>query len=143
MTHPKNDVERLQSLIDAVEESILSASDEEIVEDVRLEGRDPQAAAGAVRSMIGAQIKAQRQQKLKAARAGYVRTSTKIRSPLARLGDPAARRTFLDNLLSRRDDLPDGLTMAFREGKEMSDDDVSSLLDDLANLGLLEEDEER
>lgn len=31
--------------------------------------------------------------------------------------------------------------MAFREGKEMSDDDVSSLLDDLASLGLLEEDE--
>lgn len=101
MTRPKNDVERLQALIDAVEESILSASDEEIVEDVKLEGRDPQVAAGTVRSMIGAQIKAQRQQKLKAARAGYARTSSKIRSPLGRLGDPAARRAFLDNLLSR------------------------------------------
>ena len=142
MTLPKNDTERLQVLTDALEESILAATDEEILEDVVLQGRDYEAAAQLVRNMIGAQIKAHRQQKLKAAREGHARVSQKRRGPLAALKDPIARRALLEHIMATRNDLPTGLTMAFREGGEMSDEDVASVLDDLAQLGILVEGED-
>lgn len=136
MTRPKNDIERLRTLIDAVEESILNASDEEILEDICLEGRDPDQVARSVQNMIGAKIKAHRQQKLKAAREGYARVSQNRRSPLATLKDPVARRALLERIIATRDDLPAGITMAFRQGGEMSDEDVASLLEDLSQLGI-------
>jgi hypothetical protein len=61
MTHPKNGMERLEALLDVFEETILSASDEEIIEETRLEGRDPEAVANEVRVLINSQIEKYRQ----------------------------------------------------------------------------------
>lgn len=143
MKKPKNDGERLQAVIDAVEESILNASDEELAEDIRLEGREPKAVAADVQRLIAGQIKAQRQQKLRAAKAGYAAHGKQRRSSrLSQLTNPAERRALLQQVLSRPEGIPDSLTMAFREGRAMSDNDVAGLLEDLDQLGLLPDGEE-
>ncbi len=144
MKKPKNDSERLQAVIDAVEESILNASDEELAEDIRQEGREPEAPAANVQRLIAGQIKAQRQKKLQAAKAGYAARGKQRRSGrLSRLTNPAERRALLQQVLSRPEGIPDGLTMAFREGRAMSDNDVTGLLEDLDELGLLPDGDEQ
>lgn len=138
MKKPKNDSERLQAVIDAVEESILNASDEELAEDIRLEGCEPEAAAANVQRLIAGQIKAQRQKKLQAAKAGYAaRKQHKKSSRLSRLTNPAERRALLQQVLSRPEAAPYRLTMANRDGREVTDDDVAGLLEDMEALGLL------
>lgn len=138
MKKPKNDTERLQSVIDSVEESILAASDQEMIEDIRAEGRDPEEVASNVRRLIADQVKARRQKKLQVARAGYAAQFQKSRrSRLSSLTSADERRAFLQSVLSRPAGIPNGLTMAFREGRDMSDDDVMGLLEDLDRLGLL------
>jgi len=144
MKKPKNDSERLQAVIDAVEESILNASDEELAEDIRLEGREPETTAANVQRLIATQIKAQRQKKLQAAKAGYAEHRKQRRSDrLSRLTNSADRRALLQQVLSRPEGVPDGLTMAFREGRKMSDNDVVGLLEDLDELGLLPDGDEQ
>ena len=128
-------------LLDLVEESLLAASDEEIMEDILLEGRDSEQIADSVSSMINAQIKTQQQKKLQAARGGYNLSSRKKRSILTAITNPVERRSLLNQILSTRDDLSLETTMAFRKGKEMSDDDVASILEDFEELGLLDDEE--
>lgn len=137
MTRPKNDADRLRYLVDAIEESFLSASDDEIVDDIRLQGRDPEAAADAVRQLIQAQIKAERQKALHAAKQGLriASLSRPRNSPIP--SDAGQRRSLLDRIMSGRAAIPMEMTLAFREGKGMSDEDVAGLLEDLAELGLI------
>ena len=72
--------------------------------------------------MIGAQIKAHRQKKLKAAREGYARASQKCRNSLAALKDPDKRRALLKRVLSTRDDLPAGMDFQVRVNSGVLDD---------------------
>jgi hypothetical protein len=140
MTGGKTDQAKLQALLDAVEEMVLDASDEEILEDVRLDGRNPETAADELAELIGAQIKAHRQQKLQVAREGYRRSvAGGARRSGAIPDDPAGRRALLHSILVSRADVPKEITMAFREGEDLSDDDVASVLEDLAKLGFLDQ----
>jgi len=141
MSRPKSDIEKLNSLLDALEESILQTPDEEIIEETRREGKDPNKVADHVRDVIASQIKDHRQKRLRAAQEGYrgsvvERTGRSISIPES----PSERRTLLTNVLNRRPDVPKEITVAWREGRYTSDDDIASLLEDLAELGFLEED---
>lgn len=143
MTRPKNDEDRLRYLVDAIEESFLSASDDEIVDDIRLQGRDPEAAADAVRQLIQAQIKVERQKALHAAKQGLriASLSRHRNSPIP--SDTGQRRGLVDRIMSGRAAIPMEITLAFREGKGMSDEDVAGLLEDLAELGLINDDNDK
>jgi hypothetical protein len=143
MTHPKNDVERLRLLEDALEEMLISAPDEAVLEEVRLQGIDPAAAAAAVTRLIEAQIKLSRQSALHAARDGYLRVSESINRGLIIPATTEERRGLLQRILSRTAAMPVGLTLAFREGKDLSDEDVASMLADFADLGLLNDESQQ
>lgn len=141
MSQPKNDIEKLTSLLDTVEESILQTPDEEIIEETRLEGKDPDTVADYVRQLITSQVKDHRQRKLRAAQEGYRRSlsgGTKRPKPIP--DSPSERRSLLTDILNTRPDVPTEITVAWRQGQYISDDDVTSLLEDLADLGFLEED---
>ena len=140
MSSPKNHMEKLRALLDAVEEDILRASDEEIIEDTKTAREDPEASAQHVQSLIQSGIKRQRQKKLRAAREGYNRSAARQQRSTSPLPDDSAeRRALLDGILASHGNVPREITMAFREGKHMSDDDVASILDDLVELGILAE----
>jgi hypothetical protein len=141
MNRPKSDTEKLNSLLDALEESILKTSGAEIIEEIRQEGKDPEAAANDVQQLIAAQIKQHRRKKLREAQEGYQKAAAaSSRRPVAIPDSPAERRLLVASVLSRRPDVPTEITVSWREGRYASDDDVASLLEDLADLGFLEED---
>lgn len=141
MSRPKSDIEKLASLLDTIEESITQASDKEIIEEGKLEGKDPTAVAERVHQLITAQIKNFRQKKLRAAQEGYQRSISEEARLFRPIPDnPSDRRTLLTKILRTRPDVPREITVAFREGEYISDADVASLLEDLAELGFLKED---
>ena len=135
MTGPKNDEERLEYLIESIEDSILSASDEEIVEDFRGNGQDPAQIASSAMALIRGQLNAERKQRLATARQGYLRAVGQRSAARSLPADPRERRGLLERIMSAETQLPAELTLAFREGKEISDRDVTSMLEDLAELG--------
>ncbi|MES9902813.1 MAG: hypothetical protein ABW168_09030 [Sedimenticola sp.] len=138
MTHPITKVEMLQALIDSLEEEIISTSDEEISEEVLSEGRTMDDAVAGTRKLIGAQIKLYRQKKLKAAKEGCRRSIIRKVGESLIPDDPSEQRSLLHRIVMGGC-APRELTMAFREGKEMSDEDVAGVLEDLRELGLLAE----
>lgn len=140
MTRPGDAKERLRALLDAVEESIFTATDQEILEDIRDEGRDPQKVADAVRGLISSRIAAHRRQKLAAAREGYRQAASATPRPVRRSvpEDPAEQRALLASVIATHAGIPRAITLAFRDGKHASDEDVRSTLEDLAELGFLD-----
>jgi hypothetical protein len=138
MTGPKNDEERLEYLIESIEDSILSASNEEIVEDFRSNGQDPAQIASSAMALIRGQLNAHRKQRLATARQGYLRAVGQQFASRSLPTDPRERRGLLERIMSAETQLPAELTLAFREGKEISDRDVTSMLEDLAELGFLD-----
>ncbi|ESQ17348.1 MAG: hypothetical protein N838_02635 [Thiohalocapsa sp. PB-PSB1] len=138
MTGPKNDEERLEYLIESIDDSILSASDEEIVEDFRSNGQDPAQIASSAMALIRRQLNAERKQRLATARQGYLRAVGQRSAVRSLPADPRERRGLLERIMSAETQLPAELTLAFREGKEITDRDVTSLLEDLADLGFLD-----
>lgn len=138
MTGPKNDEERLEYLIESIEDSILSASDEEIVEDFSSNGQDPAKIASNAMTLIRGQLNAERKQRLATARQGYLRTVGQRSASRSLPVDPQERRGLLERIMFLETQLSAELTLAFREGKEISDRDVTSMLEDLAELGFLD-----
>lgn len=145
MTHSINDAERLQTLLDATAEFLLEASDEEILEDLRAEGANPERVAQEARVVLDNALRTRGRRRLLAAREGLQRDREGVDARSGRRSipaEPAARRKLLDWLLARND-LPQAMTMAFREGKHLPDDEVLSALEDLADLGLLDDNAEK
>ena len=143
MTRQKQNRDKLQALLDTIEDSILRADDEEILEDIALEGRDPEQAAEDIKNLISQSIKSHNRKKLKAAQKGYRRAISARAQRVVDLPDlPDEKRALLHSIIADRNNIPAEITMAFRDGDHMSDDDVSSVLDDLAALGFLDNGED-
>lgn len=143
MTHSTNDRERFQTLLDATAELLLESTDDEILEDLRAQGVDPDRITQEARSALDQALRARGQRRLQAAREGLQRHREALGGRGGRLSipaDPGARRTLLGRLLASND-LPQAVTMAFREGgKDLPDDEVLSALEDFADLGFLDPD---
>lgn len=142
MSHDKNQSEKLENLLDAIEEQFLRASDAGLKDDIVAAGEDPDRIANDVQSLIADQLKAHRQSKLLAAKSGFRKALEKSKTQRRFFeGQPQKARALLEKLIAIHSDIPEGLTMAFREGKEISDDDVQSILEDLEELGFVGDEE--
>ena len=142
MTDAIEHAKRLQILLDIATESLLEASDKEILEEIRDAGCDHELLVQEARSAFARALQVHGQRHLQAAREGlqHQRRANTGRERRQRIPvDPATRRMLLDQILAR-DDLPHAMTMAFREGgKDLPDDEVLSALEDLADLGFLDD----
>ena len=125
--------EPIEAVFDAIEDSILNASEADLRADVEEAGENFSAIAGDVREIFARVQKEQRQVALAAARAGYAQAS-KRRSPIELPNTPQARRALLGVALARHPEL----TAQFRDFGGMSDADIESALEDLNDLGKLE-----
>jgi hypothetical protein len=143
MTRAKNDEDRLRFVIDAIEASILSSTEDEIAEDVCYNGQDPHEIGESMRALIRTQIKVARQTSLRAAQKGCRHASMRIQKAAAIPSDPHERRSLLSRLMTVGGDFPREMTLAFRDGKSISDEDVASMLADLAELGLIDDGHEK
>jgi hypothetical protein len=131
-----NEQKRFTRTIAAVDDAILAATPAEIAEDLRALGIEPRAAATAMRARIEAAIRARGKELMSAALEKARRDrDRKVISSALPSGD---LRTKLARLLSRPG-VP--TTLAARDGRSMSDADIESMIQDLAELGITEDEE--
>jgi hypothetical protein len=129
--------DKFERIVAAVDDAIFAASHKELEADYREAGKDPAAAAARARAKIAAAVRAQGKKAMQIAKE---RAQTAAAAPTVRMlassTDPAVTRAKLARLL-RRPDVP--TMLAARDATGMSDADVESLIADLAELGITEE----
>lgn len=132
-------LKELQTLMAGMVESVLSASDEEILQEAKEQGLDPDKIATKTKDTLLAAVKESKLRKLREARRQYERSVAAIASRKVTLpSTPADRRTLLAAVLARNASIQTGiLTAQYRELREMTDADVERLLLELDALGLL------
>jgi hypothetical protein len=128
---------RFAGSIAAVDDAILAATPAEVAAELRALGLDPKTAVAGMRAKIEAAVRA-RGKKLMQTAAEQVRRDRGLRVITG--GEPATGdlRAKLARLLSRPG-VP--TTLAARDGRTMSDADIVSLIEDLAELGITEDEQ--
>ncbi len=136
MTKKRKSIDELRDLSDAIDESILGASDAEVSEELASLGIDPEKVAAEMDAI--AQEAKRLAGKSRLARAKDAVSAFRSNPPNASQGDRTALRSRLQRMRSGRLGENDDLMMAARKGKEMSPSDEEGALDDLAQLEALE-----
>ena len=128
MTGKRTSRDELRSLDDAIDESILAASSEELQEDLAAMGMDPDAVVAHAKSVAAKKSLEQAKQAVLAFKARPTKSSPEERD---------ASRRKLDAM--RAGEATGAFDMmAARKGKGLSDSDEKGMLDDLAQLAALE-----
>jgi hypothetical protein len=128
--------DRLDRIFAELERSLERATEEELRDEIRAEGRDPDQVAASVGSLFDRVLREHRQQPLRKAQAGYREGIGLYRERPSRIPKTAeARRALLASFAAT----PGQLTAQFRDLEQQSDDDVTSALMQLEQLGLLPE----
>lgn len=135
---PKSERAALDRLADALVEDILSATDKDILAELREAGDDPERHAADMRARFEKSLIAANKGRLAAARAGVAASHLPASMPVPAIDIGIARARLRAAL-----DVPgvrQRLTLAARKESELSDADIISMLEDLQELGLLLED---
>jgi hypothetical protein len=133
MTNKRKSIDELQNLGDAVDESILAASDAEVSEELASLNVDPGKVAAEMDAI--AEEAKRLAGKSRLARAKDAVSAFRSNPPNAA---PIDRTALRSRLKSERSSANDGLMMAARKGKNVSASDEEGALDDLAQLEALE-----
>jgi hypothetical protein len=139
MTSRRKASDELRRIGDAIDESILSASAEELREELAAQGLDPDKVVTEMDSITerakiaGAKMRLeQARDAVKSFKAGRVETSQIDRHAL---------RSNLQHMRAGRTGNHSGMMIAARKGKQLSQSDEEGTLDDLAILQALEADD--
>jgi hypothetical protein len=126
-------------LSDALGNSILDESDEEILEDLRQAGVDPKAEALRLKTMMLKTVKTFQQRHLRAARAGYEKQAAQPGRQNSLVPTTAPERRELFSFLLQKPQYAALVTAQYRDLEAFTDNDIESHLEDLADLGVLNE----
>jgi hypothetical protein len=129
----------LDRLADALVEDILNLPDEQVLTEFREDGGDPERHAAEMRAMFEQSVLAANKARMAAAKAGAAASRRASRGLTAPVVEIAHARALLRSLIARQGSSPK-LTLAARKESELSDSDVLGILEELAELGLLDED---
>ena len=103
---PRDYEAELRALMDALAESVVEATDEEIISEMREGGEDPAAAAEGVRAVLRHAVKAYEQRHLREAQEAYEKRVDAIRRRTFSLPTaPESRRKLLAVVMTRKPDL--------------------------------------
>jgi hypothetical protein len=130
---------QFKNLVDALSRSIRDATDEEIQEDARLAGVDLDTNAARLKSRFAEMARQFHKRKFFQAQEDYAREVQKIQNSSFQLPASAGeRRALLQLVAAQQAQRGAPLTAHGRDLENLSDDDVASLLEELAALGLLD-----
>jgi hypothetical protein len=128
----------IQALVNAIALSVAEASDEEILEDARAAGVDLKENAEKLKQMLSETAKRFQKRKFIAAQQHYKTEVERIQHKSVHLPDsPAERRAVLQLVAAQHAQGAMALTAHGRDLESLSDSDVTSLLEELDELGLL------
>lgn len=139
MPNKRTNEEKLDALIEALGDSILEASDEEILEELRLSGIDMNAEAARLKAMLMRTVTAFRKRPLEVARAAYNLQLEHLEKKPYRIPETTTERRKLFSLFTQRPQFAEFVTAQYRNIKELTDNDIESYLEDLADLGILDQ----
>lgn len=136
MSNKPNAVTELRRIDDAIEESILNASGDELRDELADEGLDPEKVVAEMDAIAREAKLAGAKIRLEEAQSAV--ESFKSRRTDSRAIDKAKFRAKLQQMRSGTKGDGEGLMMAARKGRNVSQSDEDGLLDDLAQLEALE-----
>lgn len=128
--------QKLHRLLTSVEDEILSLADDELLKEVRDNGEDPGAIAGEMRAIINKEVLKSRRHRLSTAREQY-NIEVQKRQGMRRISLPIEEAVLL--IREAIQGRATAATLAFRDGKGVSEDDLLSIVEDLRSLGLIDE----
>jgi AraC-like DNA-binding protein len=131
----------IDGILEGLAESVAHEDPDELVEEARSAGKSPKAVAERFKKVAAAALKTFEQRKLEAAREAYrARSSSELgKGKIA--GTPEERRRQLSSIQRTNPEMLAALTTQYREF-ESSDEDIESMLEDLAELGFLDDSRE-
>jgi hypothetical protein len=133
---PKSSDAVLSRLVDVLRDEVFAKSDAEILSDGEARFGDVDKHVMTLKAEVAARVAGKRKAKLKAAQAGFREVQSKYAEGAT--GRSLEHFKELARLLfEQRTDLPEGLTLAFRSGESLSEQDWATLIDDLVELGFL------
>jgi Fic family protein len=138
MSNKRTDAEKLDAISDALSDSLLGATDEEILEEARLIGLNTSVEAGRVRALMLGTVKAYQQRALREARQSYDAQAQQSAKIVAIPSTPAKRRELFSFVLAKQPQYAELFTAQHREFTDLTDSDIESYLEDLDELGVLE-----
>jgi hypothetical protein len=136
-TNKKSGVTKLANVLDKLSERVMSLADNELDEELKASGKDPKQVVESMRSDISQLIANNRKQRLRSARVALNNERSESRRSWTIPADASSRRTLLDQLMLSGRQMPEPLTAAFRDRSSLSDRDIQGILEDLAELGYL------
>ncbi len=139
MPNKRINEEKLDALIEALGDSILEANDEEILEELRLSGIDMNAEAIRLKAMLLRTVTAFRKRPLEVARAAYNLQLEHLEKKPYRIPETATERRKLFSLFTQQPQFAEFVTAQYRNIEEITDNDIESYLEDLAELGILDQ----
>ena len=131
--------ERLARIGAGLVDANFAASDEEILEQARAAGKDPEETAARVRWAMSKAVGNHRKQRLVRARKRYERKREQLANVDVELPATAAGRLALLTAVLERPGAESMVTVQHRQLRDLPDEDVISLLRQLAALGALDE----
>ena len=132
--------EKLDNLADALVKDILHTSDEEIFSEITDEGKSVKSEADRIRGLLkNAETQVAKRCLATARKAVSQYQNEQRRCKIISLDSSKARRA-LDEVLKKHPESTQQFTLAARKGKDLSDSDVLSMLEDLQELGLYDPD---
>ena len=130
----KND-DRIRNLYDALAESVVEASENEVLDECRESGETPDKVAAHMRQILQ---RAWNDHQQRPARETYLRAASLAHKVRADLPDTAEeRRTLFMRVLSQHSEVVGTLLENVRDIEKVTDRDVQRCLEQLDDLGLL------
>ncbi len=140
MDNQLNYKQELKAIMDALAESVIDSTDEEILEEVREDGLQPEIIAKQVHETLLNSVKKYRKRNLLKAREKYQDSVFKIQTEKCDLpSTPEERRSLLSRIFNFKPQIQKMVTAQFRDFNELSDADVESLLSQIQKLGILKD----
>ena len=138
---PNNPRQELEHFIEGLSDSILAASDEDLLEETRKAGEVPTEIEQKVKTLLHAAVDHVQEQRRHQARAEYERRSRELKrhKESRTAGSFEDKRAWLDQVLSRQPGVHQLVTVQFRDLGDLTEGDVDSILGKLDALGLLDD----
>lgn len=135
----ENDPRRsLDGILDGLAESVAREDPDEILKEAQTAGQNPESIAQRLKSIAFVALKKLEQRKLEAAREAYnLRAANGPGNKESIAPTPDERKRQLCAILQSNPDIGEVLTAQHRGLENLSDEDVQTALEDLAELGFL------
>jgi hypothetical protein len=134
---------QLEALLDEIDRSIMEASDAEVLQDARLAGVDPTANAKELKQRFLNAARAFQKRKLTLAKQAYAENVKHLSKRRVRIPASASeQRDLLQLTIAQHAQQGLALTAKYRDFESIPDSDLPELLQELAALHLLANDDE-